>query len=59
MEAINSRDRALQLLQTYFGYTSFRPAQEAPVESLLKNEDVVAISAHWGKSICFQIPALL
>ena len=37
MEAINSRDRALQLLQTYFGYTSFRPAQEAPVESLLKN----------------------
>ena len=43
MEAINSRDRALQLLQTYFGYTSFRPAQEAPVESLLKNEDVVAI----------------
>ena len=43
MEAINSRDRALQLLQTYFGYTSFRSAQEAPVESLLKNEDVVAI----------------
>lgn len=35
MEAINSRDRALQLLQTYFGYTSFRSAQEAPVESLL------------------------
>ena len=59
MEAINSRDRALQLLQTYFGYTSFRPAQEAPVESLLKNEDVVAIMPTGaGKSICFQIPAL-
>lgn len=59
MEAINSRDKALQLLQTYFGYTSFRPAQEAPVESLLKNEDVVAIMPTGaGKSICFQIPAL-
>ena len=59
MEAINSRDRALQLLQTYFGYTSFRPAQDAPVESLLKNEDVVAIMPTGaGKSICFQIPAL-
>ena len=59
MEAINSRDRALQLLQTYFGYTSFRPAQEAPVESLLKTEDVVAIMPTGaGKSICFQIPAL-
>ena len=59
MESINSRDRALQLLQTYFGYTSFRPAQEAPVESLLKNEDVVAIMPTGaGKSICFQIPAL-
>ena len=59
MEAINSRDRALQLLQTYFGYTSFRSTQEAPVESLLKNEDVVAIMPTGaGKSICFQIPAL-
>ena len=59
MEAINSRDRALQLLQTYFGYTSFRSAQEAPVESLLKNEDVVAIMPTGaGKSICFQISAL-
>lgn len=59
MEAMNSRDRALQLLQTYFGYTSFRPTQEAPVESLLKNEDVVAIMPTGaGKSICFQIPAL-
>ena len=59
MEDINSCERALQLLQTYFGYTSFRPAQEAPVESLLKNEDVVAIMPTGaGKSICFQIPAL-
>ena len=52
----NLRNRALQLLQTYFGYTSFRPAQEAPVVSLLQNEDVVAIMPTGaGKSICFQI----
>ena len=55
----NLRNHALQLLQTYFGYTSFRPAQEAPVVSLLQNEDVVAIMPTGaGKSICFQIPAL-
>ena len=55
----NLRNCALQLLQTYFGYTSFRPAQEAPVASLLQNEDVVAIMPTGaGKSICFQIPAL-
>ena len=55
----NLRDRALQLLQTYFGYTSFRPAQESPVASLLQNKDVVAIMPTGaGKSICFQIPAL-
>ena len=59
MVTSNLRNRALQLLQTYFGYTSFRPAQEAPVASLLQNEDVVAIMPTGaGKSICFQIPAL-
>lgn len=51
--------QALRMLETYFGYPSFRPAQEAPVESLLNNEDVIAIMPTGaGKSICFQIPAL-
>lgn len=50
---------ALRMLETYFGYTSFRPAQEAPVASLLRNEDVIGIMPTGaGKSICFQIPAL-
>ena len=41
-------------------YTSFRPAQEAPIASLLRNEDVIGIMPTGaGKSICFQIPALL
>lgn len=51
--------QALRMLETYFGYPSFRPAQEAPLESLLNNEDVIAIMPTGaGKSICFQIPAL-
>lgn len=59
MEAINSRDRAYNYCKPTLGIHPFRPAQEAPVESLLKNEDVVAIMPTGaGKSICFQIPAL-
>ena len=45
-----TKQQALRMLETYFGYTSFRPAQEAPIASLLRNEDVIGI--------CFQIPAL-
>lgn len=53
------KQHALRMLETYFGYTSFRPAQEAPVASLLRNEDVIGIMPTGaGKSICFQIPAL-
>ena len=53
------KQQALRMLETYFGYTSFRPAQEAPIASLLRNEDVIGIMPTGaGKSICFQIPAL-
>ena len=53
------KQQALRMLETYFGYTSFRSAQEAPIASLLRNEDVIGIMPTGaGKSICFQIPAL-
>lgn len=53
------KQHALRMLETYFGYISFRPAQEAPIASLLRNEDVIGIMPTGaGKSICFQIPAL-
>ena len=56
---IVTKQQALRMLETYFGYTSFRPAQEAPIASLLRNEDVIGIMPTGaGKSICFQIPAL-
>ena len=52
--------RALALLKKYFGYKAFRPAQAPVVCSVLAGEDTVAIMPTGaGKSICFQIPALL
>lgn len=52
--------KAKELLKTYFGYDAFRPAQEVPVRSLVRNEDILAIMPTGaGKSICFQIPSLL
>lgn len=53
-------DIALRALRHYFGYNSFRPAQERVVEALIAGEDCVAIMPTGaGKSICFQVPALL
>ena len=58
-QPVVTKKQALRMLETYFGYTSFRPAQEAPIASLLRNEDVIGIMPTGaGKSICFQIPAL-
>ena len=58
-QPVVTKQQALRMLESYFGYTSFRPAQEAPIASLLRNEDVIGIMPTGaGKSICFQIPAL-
>ena len=38
-QPVVTKQQALRMLETYFGYTSFRPAQEAPIASLLRNED--------------------
>ena len=58
-QPVVTKQQALRMLETYFGYISFRPAQEAPIASLLRNEDVIGIMPTGaGKSICFQIPAL-
>ena len=49
-----------ELLQRVFGYTRFRPGQEALIDGVLAGRDVFGIlPTGGGKSICYQIPALL
>ncbi len=49
-----------RLLYEHFGYSSFRPAQEALIGALLEGRDVLGIMPTGaGKSMCYQIPALL
>ena len=50
-QPVVTKQQALRMLETYFGYTSFRPAQEAPIASLLRNEDVIGIHADGGREI--------
>lgn len=53
-------NKARQILQKFYGYEDFRPGQKKVVESLLNRNNTVAIMPTGaGKSICFQIPALL
>lgn len=52
--------KPLEILSKYYGYTSFRKGQEAIINSILSEKDVLAIMpTGGGKSICYQLPALI
>ncbi len=55
-----SMEQARAALRTSFGYDEFRPGQEAAIQSVLEGSDtLVVLPTGGGKSVCFQIPALI
>lgn len=51
---------ALKILKTYFGYDSFRNGQKEMIDAVLEGRDALAIMPTGaGKSVCYQVPALL
>lgn len=48
------------ILEKYFGYKSFRKGQETLIDAILSGQDVLGIMPTGaGKSICYQVPALM
>lgn len=53
-------EKAQKLLESHFGYSSFRNGQELAIQSVLAGENTVCVMpTGGGKSICYQIPALV
>ena len=61
VDSVDSVDpRALEALNRYFGYDSFRPGQSGIVSAILTGRDVLGVMPTGaGKSICYQIPAAI
>jgi ATP-dependent DNA helicase RecQ len=57
---INIMNKAMEVLEKYFGYNSFREGQSEIISNILRGRDSLCIMpTGGGKSICYQIPALI
>ncbi len=53
-------NKSLEILKKYWGFDSFRPLQQNIIDAVLNKKDVLALlPTGGGKSICFQVPALM
>lgn len=53
-------EKALSVLSSYFGFTSFRTGQENAIQNVLDGKDTLCVMpTGGGKSICYQVPALV
>ncbi|HEX6324201.1 MAG TPA: DEAD/DEAH box helicase, partial [Vicinamibacterales bacterium] len=60
MEAASTNGALVEVLERYWGYTSFRPLQREAMDAVLAERDsIVVLPTGGGKSLCFQAPALV
>lgn len=60
MNVTTDRQAAVDALQRHYGFSDFRPGQWDAISAILEGQDtIVLMPTGGGKSICFQLPAMM